>query len=267
MKTKKFALNFLCKIENKMKNEDDNIQFEQMPDLDWGKVQKPKPVKEIEKEYDSLYDELLDKCNPSKFKIELVGLERFNSANEIYAKLKSGGSNIPEAVLIALRNQAMSELQIHISTKKKFSYLKSFFDPEIYINRTPYDGQRVSEAGTWYDLLLKNADDILALEKLELDADEFIQEEKKLQQNSFIDEEEVFFQEKSAAEYLRQYPNGQHIDEVKCLLYDGSKTYLRQYPEGRFRIAAENDIISNRILAVAGAIVLVSIIIAIAISK
>lgn len=250
-----------------MKNEDDNIQFEQMPDLDWGKVQKPNPVKEIEKEYDSLYDELLEKCNPSNFKIELVGLERFNSANEIYAQLKSGGSNIPEAVLIALRNQAMCELQIHISTKKKFNYLKSFFDPEIYINRTPYDVQRVSEAGTWYDLLLKNADDILALEKLELDADEFIQEEKKLQQNSIIDEEEAFFQEKSAAEYLRQYPNGQHIDEVKCFLYDGSKTYLRQYPEGRFRIAAENEIFSNRILAVVGAIVLVFIIIAIAISK
>ena len=85
-----------------MEKEDDNIQFEQMPDLDWGKVQKPKPVKEIEKEYDSLYDELLDKCNPSRFKIESVGLDRFNIANEIYAQLKSGGSNIPEAVLIRL---------------------------------------------------------------------------------------------------------------------------------------------------------------------
>ena len=267
MKTKKFALNFLCKIVNEMKNEDDNIQFEQMPDLDWGKVQKPKPIKEIEKEYDSLYDELLDKCNPSRFKIESVGLDRFNIANEIYTQLKSGGSNIPEAVLIALRNQAMRELQIHISTKKKFSYLKSFFDPEIYINRTPYDGQRVSEAGTWYDLLLKKADDIQALEKLELDADEFIQEEKRFQQNTIVDEEEVFFREMSASDYLRQYPNGQHIDEVKCLLYEGSKTYLKQYPQGRYQIDAENDIISNRILAFVGFMFIVIIIVAIAFSE
>ena len=250
-----------------MEKEDDNIQFEQMPDLDWGKVQKPKPVKEIEKEYDSLYDELLDKCNPSRFKIESVGLDRFNIANEIYAQLKSGGSNIPEAVLIALRNQAMRELQIHISTKKKFSYLKSFFNPEIYINRTPYDAHRVSEAGTWYDLLLKKADDIQALEKLELDADEFIQEEKRFQQNTIVDEEEVFFQEKSSSEYLRQYPNGQHIDEAKCLLYEGSKTYLKQYPKGRYQIEAENDITSNRILAVVGIIFIVLIIVAIAFSE
>lgn len=256
----------MCKTENTMEKEDDNIQFEQMPDLDWGKVQKPKPVKEIEKEYDSLYDELLDKCNPSRFKIELVGFERFDSANKIYAQLKSGGSNIPEAILIALRNQAMSELQIHISTKKKLSYLKSFFDPEIYINRTPYDGQRISEAGTWYDLLLKKADDIQALEKLELDANEFIQEEKRHRQNSMVDDEEAFFREKSASDYLRQYPNGQHIDEAKCLLYERSKTYLKQYPKGRYQIEAENDITSNRILAAAGFIVLVFIVVAITIS-
>ena len=245
---------------------DDNIQFEQMPDLDWGKVQKPKPVKEIEKEYDSLYDELLDKCNPCNFKIESVGFEMFSIANEIYAQLKSGGSEMPETVLIALRNQAMDELGIHISTRKKFNYLKSYFDPEIYINRTPYDAQRVSEAGTWYDLLLKKADDIQALEKIELDSDEFIQEEKRLRQNTMVDEEEVFFQEKSASEYLRQYPNGQHIDEVKCFLYNGSKTYLKQYPQGRFQIEAENDITSNRILAIAGIIVLVFIIVAVATS-
>ena len=105
-----------------------------------------------------------------------------------------------------------------------------------------------------------------ALEKIELDADEFIQEEKRLRQNTMVDEEEVFFQEKSASEYLRQYPNGQHIDEVKCFLYDGSKKYLKRYPNGRFQIDAENDIKSNSILALVGFIVFVSIFVAVSIS-
>ena len=101
---------------------DDNITFETMPDFGGmfrsGATSKTQVVEE--KEYEFLYDELLDKCNPSKFKIESVGLEKFNVANEIYAQLKSGGSDVPEGILITLRNRAMDELGVYISTKKKF---------------------------------------------------------------------------------------------------------------------------------------------------
>ena len=271
MKTKKFALNFLCKIVNEMKNEDDNIQFEQMPDLDWGKVQKPKPNKEIEKEYDSLYDELLDKCNP-RFKIELVGLERFNSANEIYAQLKSGGSDMPETILIALRNQAMDELEISISTRKKFNYLKSFLDPNNYINRQPYDKELVAKAGACYEQLLNHKDDIRFLESLEdelqvtcikdeydylnLEAEEYLKEHPEghhkseameslqslIQQKESWEEkeEEQYYRSYSSIDYLIKYPDGKYAQKARHSVENAeffgntAEVYLKHYPQGEF---------------------------------
>ena len=72
-----------------------------------------------EKEYDSLYSELLDKVHPRKFSIESCGLDKFNVANEIYAEIVKCGQNSPEGVFVALRNSAIDELGIRFSTKKK----------------------------------------------------------------------------------------------------------------------------------------------------
>lgn len=203
---------------------DDNIQFEQMPDLDWGKVQKPEPVREVEKEYYSLYDELLDKCNPIRFKIESVGFERFNIANEIYAQLKSGGSNIPETDLIALRNQAMIELGIHISTKKKFNYLKSFLDPNNYINRQPYDKELVAKAGACYEQLLNHKEDIRSLEALEDDL-----------QVAYI-KDEFDYLNLGTEEYLKEHPEGHHKAEAMEFLQ-----LLQQQNGSREKEEEDND--------------------------
>ena len=222
-----------------MKDDEDNIQFETIPTMDWGNFGKPQQEKSQEKEYNSLYDELVDKCNPIRFNIEDVGLEKFNAANSIYAQLMASGNTIPEKMLVALRNQAMDELGIHISTKKKFEYLKSFFNPEIYINRIPYNEQIVREAGFWYDKLLRNANDIRALEKIEFDADDFIQEEERHQQNKLVNEEEECYEMKSPEEYLKLYPQGIHVEDAKYDLeenrfrHQSAYVYIQNYPQGR----------------------------------
>lgn len=222
-----------------MKDDEDNIQFETIPTMDWGNFGKTQQEKPQEKEYDSLYEELVDKCNPIKFDIETVGLDKFNEANSIYAQLMTNGINIPEGVLVALRNQAMDDLGIHISTKKKFEYLKSFFNPEIYINRVPYDEQIVRESGSWYEKLLRNANDIRALEKIESDADDFIQKEKKQQQNKLLDEEMECYEKRSPEEYLKLYPQGIHAENAKydleenCFRHQSAYAYIQNYPQGR----------------------------------
>lgn len=66
------------------------------------------------------------------------------------------------------------ELGIHISTKKLYDKLVKYFDPKIYISSTNYDKDRVSQAGYYYDKVLKAKNDILKLEDIEKEADIFI---------------------------------------------------------------------------------------------
>lgn len=256
-----------------MNNEDDNIQFEQMPDLDWSWGSKQE-TQIIEKEYDSLYDELVDKCSPNKFRIESVGLEKFNIANDIYARLleckriadSMGNSRVSDDSLKILRDRAIDELGIHVSTRKLFTKLKSVFDPNQFINRQPYDKELVEKAGKWYDLLLRSADDIRALERIEQDsvafaflqiamddndfktltAQEYLERHpngshkqevlSRIEKatNSALEKEEDYFKSASAENYLREYPQGKHYKEARYYLDNHCWNYIKAYPEGRY---------------------------------
>lgn len=256
-----------------MEKDDDNIQFDQMPDLDWNWEKAPKAdIVELEKEYDSLFEELLDKCNPSKFNIETFGLDKFNAANEIFAQLVSYSFKTPEKELIALRNQAIDELGVQISTKKKFNELKSFLDPQQYINRQPYDKELVAKVGGLYNQLLANKNDIRAMEALEslpqvafikdehdystLGAMEYLEKHPdgnhkteaevaldaiRLQKQSWEEkEEQSFFYSNSFLDYLIKYPNGRFAHRAAQLQEDtefnslSADDYLKHYPEGRY---------------------------------
>ncbi len=130
-------------------------------------------VQDYEKDYECLYDELIDKCHPKHFIGENFDLEKFEVANRIYGELKQKKS-IDDCELITIRDRAMDELGIHISTKKKYEYLLHYFNPERLLNDDNYDMERISESGRYYDLLQKSKDDIRALEKMELEAKAFI---------------------------------------------------------------------------------------------
>ena len=281
-----------------MEKDDDNIQFDQMPDLDWNWGKAPKDeIVEVEKEYDSLFEELLDKCHPGKFQIESVGLEKFNISNEIYSQLldcesiakSMGNKRISEVALKKLRDRAVDELGIHISTKKEVAYLRSFLDPNIYIDKKPYNAQLVRDAGALYQQLLNNMNDIRALEQLEEQASTFLQdvdeydhahlseqdylknhpngifakeirEAMKAEKTQVVMNETEWFKLKPAESYLYKYPNGVHAFEASFFLEHKPREYLAQYSKGRYVQEAKENLVSNRLALFGGIFILIVVI-------
>lgn len=241
--------------------EQDNIKFVQVTSLDWGSAG-VKEERNTEKEYDSLYDELLDKCNPSEFK----GTQKFYIANEIFSKLSNNGG-ISDDELLILRDKAIDELNVHISTTKKFNYLCQILDPDNYIKLKPYNKDLVANAGRIYDSIIQNKDDIRELERIEgeestksiieeydylnLAQDEYIEKYPKGKYANEIREikfkqiqkdksdEYLYFMNHSAEEYVEKYPRGTYFNEAKKFIED-YKSYLEKYPNGRYKEEAED---------------------------
>lgn len=240
--------------------EQDNIKFDQVTSLNWGSSG-VKEERNIEKEYDSLYDELLDKCNPSEFK----GTQKFYIANEIFSKLSNNGG-ISDDELLILRDKAIDELNVHISTTKKFNYLCQILDPDNYIKLKPYNKDLVANAGRIYDSIIQNKDDIRELERIEgeestksiieeydylnLAQDEYIEKYPKGKYANEIREikfkqiqkdksdEYLYFMNHSAEEYVEKYPRGTYFNEAKNFIED-YKSYMNSYPNGRYKKEAE----------------------------
>ena len=155
-----------------MQEQEENIQFDNMPNF--GEMFSPKVSDwDDEKEYNSLYDELSDKCRPDRFIGDTSDNKTFLLANQLYAELKSK-QGCRDNELIELRDRAMSLLGIHISTKKLYSWLEGYLNPQVYTTMEPYDAERVALAGEYYMRMRECKDDIHALEKLRDDAATFI---------------------------------------------------------------------------------------------
>lgn len=233
--------------------EQDNIKFDQVTSLNWGSAG-VKEKRNTEKEYDSLYDELLDKCNPSGFK----GTQKFYIANEIFSKLSNNGIGISDDELLKLRDKAIDGLDIHISTAKKFDYLSKVLNPDNFIKIKPYNCELVANAGRIYDSIIQNRYDIRELECIECDIltkyiieeydfisltpNEYVKKypkgrhaDKAIQE---IQEEYSRFNKCSAEEYIKEYPQGTYAIEAKNFIED-YKSYMNSYPNGRYKKEAE----------------------------
>ena len=267
-----------------MKDNDENIQFETMPD--WGgitlgsnntskEISEPKPQQQPEKEYASLYEELEDKCNPKNF-MEPFVLERFNIANEIYSQLRSAEDKSDDA-LIYLRNRCIKELNLSFSTKRIYDRLFSIVNPEVYLKEEVYDAEKVRKSGELYDKLLKKQHDIRALEELEIEVLEFVNEYEKHDEASKLPEsesgevidnanwyEDYFFLNSNAREYLDKYPHGNHADEARYYLKNDKEDYEKMYPQGRYvskTTNKEDDDDDSTTYIVIGAVIIVVVII------
>lgn len=267
-----------------MDNEE-NILFEQMSDvqLDWGRNQNRENIG-TEKEYDSLYDEMIEKCNPGRFTLEG---NKFSVANEIYAQLR-GGSFPDESELRSLRNRAIDELGLYFSTAKIFRQLQIILDPNNYTQREPYDRELVENAGSLFVKLQQIRDDIRELEQLEslpltasildeydfqnLTAEEYIIKHPngkyvESAKQQLYDKELNFAKGHPYNEYLLAYPNGFFSDEAHFYKLHKPSEYLREYPNGLWKSDAENEKEYTIAVVVFGVVILIIIAVVLLISK
>lgn len=155
-----------------MQEQEENIQFDNMPNF--GEMFSEKATDwDNEKEYDTLYDELSDKCRPDRFIGDSSDNKTFLLANQLYAELKSK-QGCSDNELIEFRDRAMALLGISISTKKLYEWLERYLNPKLYTVMEPYDAERVAQAGEYYIRMRECKDDIHALEKIRSDASSFI---------------------------------------------------------------------------------------------
>ena len=115
--------------------------------------------------YDSLYEELLDKCNPKKF-MEPYDKKKVDAANLIYKALlesKPSYGCYSNQEIRNIKDQAVRELGISISNSL-YRKLINYCDPKRFME--PYDFEAVQVANEFYALVEKNKDDIVELEGL-----------------------------------------------------------------------------------------------------
>lgn len=152
------------------------------------------PSKSEEKHYESLYEELLEKCNPNNF-MQPYDKEKVDTANTIFAELRND-PNATDYDLKEIRLKAVQKLGIHISTQKILDYLTKYCDPKRYTDRDPYDAELVFQANALYSQILDNKDDIFELEKIEILARPLIDSENERKRQIEREQEEIERQKK-----------------------------------------------------------------------
>jgi len=230
--------------------EEENIRFENM--LDFKNILREddsstENVEVEEKEYDSLYEELIEKCKPSNF---LSDQNKFNTANDIYSQLLKI-SDREEKRVLEMRNVAIKELgvRITINTKELYEYLEEVLDPRTYERLKPYDAERVRQAGEFYFRLQSlNKRNILELELLKIDA------------QSFIDRREAEWQEVQRRKQRKQeeQQRKQEEEQIKILKRQEEERIRQEKEEKATAIASLVIIICLAVFL--GIIILVEVI-------
>lgn len=147
-----------------------------MPDNDYLIFHEMKEPQSEDKYYNSLFEELKEKCNPSNF-LASFDKEKMLIANELFYKILSTTSR-EDTDLIGLRNEATEKLGIHFSTRRKMEELMGYLNPKLYTDRKPYDKTLVEKSIYFYDKIIQNQDDIARLEEIEAEAADFIKARK-----------------------------------------------------------------------------------------
>lgn len=119
-----------------------------------------------DKIYGTLYEELIDKCNPVNFMYP-YDKDKVDAANLIYKKLlesKPKHKCYSNHEIRGIKDLAIRELGISISDSL-YRKLINYCDPKRFMN--PYDFEAVQVANEFYSLVEKSKDDIVELEELQ----------------------------------------------------------------------------------------------------
>ena len=153
--------------------EEDNIQWEEISKVMSKGKEASKPAAKAEpsrptppppKTYSSLYAELWDKCNPKNFMVP-YDQARVDKAILIYGDLQKVDRN-DDNRLREIRDRAMRDLGITISTDRLYKELISYCDPQYLLKDDNFQTEVLRIANQFYAQVRANKNDIHALEKL-----------------------------------------------------------------------------------------------------
>lgn len=152
-----------------MEQTDENIKFIHIDKDDntgmTGTQLYPEPISGY---YKSLYEELKDKCDPINF-LNPYDSEKIDIANNIYKQIINYKEDNGEYQLKDLRKEAIEKLGIKFSTGILYNHLRQKCYPKRFTGAN-YNYDHIELANKLYILILKNADNIEALEEIEKQA-------------------------------------------------------------------------------------------------
>lgn len=167
------------------------------------------PTKQpVEGFYSSLYDELLEKCEPTKF-LEPYDEEKTNTANDIYSITLSNCNNIN--TLRELRSRAMHELGVRFSTRVLYNELIDICDPRHFSGNN-YDKNLFEKSNRLYGKTNRFADNIEKLEEIKNEASDLyiIIQDRRKKEHIRIEKEKV------VSQIIRQ--NNNTLIELKSIV-------------------------------------------------
>ena len=154
-----------------MEHEEENIRWEEISKvMREGKIpsgtQKAVELSKIpsSKVYDSLYEELLDKCNPKNF-MEPYDQKKVDEASLIYNDLSRIGKTNEKHIRV-IRDRATLELGIKVSTDRLFKELIDYCNPQNFLTAVPFQADLLQIANHFYAQVRTSKNDIHELERL-----------------------------------------------------------------------------------------------------
>lgn len=163
---------YIKSLNSMAQQDEDFIIFQEMRKEDSPFQKQSVERQPIAGHYNSLYDELLEKCNPANF-YEPYDSKKVELANEIYSKVLQNPND--EVTLKKLRLRAINELDIKFSTLALFDKLIEICHPRNFGPGQYYDAEKLAKANRIYSEILENADDVVVLEQCEEKAQDIIQ--------------------------------------------------------------------------------------------
>ena len=155
--------------------QEEGIRFEEIGKDDTAHAEQSSALfkQPIRGAYKNLHAELKARCAPENF-MNPYEPDKVSMANELYSLVLSANEN-DDATLKALRLKAMELLGVRFSTEELYKKLTDACNPKNFTGEN-YNKERLDLANRLYQAVLMNADNIIALEEVEVEASELIRE-------------------------------------------------------------------------------------------
>ncbi len=159
------------------------------------KPEHPNPIPGV---FESLYDEVINRCDPANF-LNPYNQEKVRISNELYSKSKALENKNDEKVLKEIRKRAIKELGIKFSTIELYEKLEKICDVHNYTGGN-YNQDYVNLANTLYGQIKEYADDIEKLEEIDTQTRDLVAElqrrkDEELEKQKWLEKEKKLREE------------------------------------------------------------------------